>query len=224
MNIVFCGAMGYLIGTVNPAYLFGRMKGFDIRERGSGNAGATNVTLVMGKVMGLLCAILDILKSFLACRLARLLFPELVFAGVLAGCACILGHIFPVWMGFAGGKGLACLAGLVLAYNQRVFLLMLLFEVILALIVNYICVIPLSASVIFPVVYGMQTHDWIGVMLLALLIPVIVYKHLPNLRRIRAGQEARLSWLWNAKAEEARLKKNMPEEEWNRIYQESNRS
>ena len=83
---------------------------------------------------------------------------------------------------------------------------------------------PLSLCLVFPVIYGVQTHDLIGVLLLVLLIPVIFYKHLPNLKRIAAGREMRLSWLWNAKAEEARLKKNMPEEEWNRIYQESNRS
>jgi len=221
MNIVFCGAMGYLIGTVNPAYLFGRMKGFDIRERGSGNAGATNVTLVMGKVMGLLCAILDILKSFLACRLARLLFPELVFAGVLAGCACILGHIFPVWMGFAGGKGLACIGGLILAYDWKLFLLLLAMEIVFAVVTNYICVMALSIVLIFPAIYAAQTGDVTGTLLLCSLIPVVYYKHLPNIRRIIEGKEARVSWLWNAKAEEARLKDRFNEADWDKIYRKA---
>lgn len=217
MDFILCSTMGYLLGTINPAYIFGRIRGFDIRKRGSGNAGATNVTLVIGKAAGALCAALDILKSFVAYKLARMLFPMLAYAGILAGCACILGHIFPAWMNFSGGKGLACIGGLILAYDAKVFLLLLTLEVLLALAVNYICVMALSVSVIFPAVYLWQTGEIIGTLLLAALIPVIFYKHLPNLKRILTGQEARLSWLWNAKAEENRLKKRFSEQEWNRM-------
>ena len=218
MNVLFCGAMGYLIGSVNPAYIFGKLRGFDIRRHGSGNAGATNVTLIMGKVAGLLCALLDIFKSFLAYTLARLLFPLTAFAGVLAGCACVLGHIFPVFMGFAGGKGLACIGGLILAYDWKLFLLLLSLEIVLTLIVGYICVIPLSVTVVFPLIYAAQTRDLTGLLLLFLLIPIVYYKHLPNLRRIREGREARISWLWNSKAEEDRLKERFSEQEWTQIY------
>lgn len=217
MHVVFCGTMGYLLGSINPAYIFGKLRGFDIRKRGSGNAGATNVTLVMGKAVGLVCALLDIFKSFIAYRLAKALFPLSAFAGVLAGCACILGHIFPVWMGFAGGKGLACIGGLILAYNWKLFLLLLAMEIILALVTNYICVMALSITLIFPVIYAVQTGDVTGTLLLCTLIPVVYYKHLPNIRRILSGREARLSWLWNAKAEEDRLKAKYDDQEWDRI-------
>jgi len=221
MNAILCAAMGYLLGSINPAYIFGKLRGFDIRARGSGNAGATNVTLIMGKAAGLLCALLDILKSFFAYRIARLLFPATAFVGVLAGCACILGHIFPVWMGFAGGKGLACIGGLILAYNGKLFLLLLALEIVLALVTNYICVMALSICIIFPVIYAVQTGDMIGTLLLLTLIPVVYYKHMPNIRRIIAGKEARVSWLWNAKAEEDRLKEKFDNQEWNRIYRKA---
>ena len=221
MNFALCAAIGYLIGNVNPAYIFGRLRGFDIRGRGSGNAGATNVTLVMGKITGLLCALLDIFKSYAAYKLARLLFPMLSFAGILASVCCILGHIFPFWMNFNGGKGLASMGGMILAYDWRLFLMLLTAEVALALIVNYICVMPLSVCLLFPVIYGMQTNDWAGILLLMLLIPVVFYKHMPNLRRIVSGREARLSWLWNAQAEEARLKERFSDDEWNRIYRKA---
>jgi len=89
------------------------------------------------------------------------------------------------------------------------------------LICQYICVMPLSVSVIFPVIYGMQTGDAVGVLLLTVLIPVVVYKHLPNLRRILTGQEARISWLWNAEKEEARLKERFSEKEWKQIYRKA---
>ena len=222
MDILLCGAAGYLIGTINPAYIFGKLRGFDIRKRGSGNAGATNVTLVMGKAAGLLCALLDILKSFIAYRIAKLIFPMTAFAGMLAGTACIIGHIFPAWMGFAGGKGLACIGGVILAYDWQLFLRLLLLEILLVLILQYICVMPLSISVIFPIIYGKQTGDLIGAALLCALIPVIVYKHMPNIRRIFAGQEARISWLWNAQKEEERLQQQFSEQEWKKIYRKAN--
>lgn len=116
------------------------------------------------------------------------------------------------------------MGGMVLAYNWRLFLILLAAEVILALINHYICVMPLSLCLIFPVIYTLQTSDAIGTLLLLALIPVVFYKHIPNLRRIAAGQEARLSWLWNAKDEEERLKKRFSDEEWNRIYRKSDQN
>lgn len=221
MEILVCSAIGYILGTINPAYIFGRLRGFDIRRRGSGNAGATNVVLIMGKAAGALCAALDIFKSFFAYKLAKMLFPALTYAGILAGCACVLGHIFPVWMGFSGGKGLASMGGLVLAYNAKLFLILLAVEVILTLLVNYICFMPLSLCVILPIIYALQTGDPVGTLLLASLIPVVFYKHLPNLRRILAGQEARVSWLWNKENEEARLKEKFSEQEWKTLYRKA---
>ena len=223
MSIALCGTMGYLLGMVNQAYIIGRLRVFDILQRGSCNAGATNVTLIMGKLAGLICALLDIFKSYAAYKLAKWLFPMLSFAGVLAGCACVLGHIFPAWMQFSGGKGLACIGGLILAYDKKVFALMLLAEIVLALIVNYIIVVPLSAVVVFPALYLLQTGEVIGTLLLLALIPVVYYKHLPNIRRLMKGQEARLSWLWSPEKEEARLKESIPDAEWKRLYMKVNK-
>lgn len=222
MSVASCCLLGYLLGAINPAYIFGKLYGFDIRGRGSGNAGATNVTLVIGKAAGLLCALLDIFKSYAAYKLARILFPLLTYAGILAGCCCVLGHIFPVWMNFAGGKGLACIGGLILAYDVKLFFILLLAEILLTLITQYICVMPLSICVIFPAIYAYQTRSWIGTLILASLIPVVIYKHLPNIRRILTGQEARISWLWNAEREEARLKERFTDQEWNQIYRKAN--
>lgn len=221
MDVILCGGMGYLLGTVNPAYIFGRLRGFDIRGRGSGNAGATNVTMVMGKLAGLICALLDIFKAYAAYRLAKLLFPAMSFASALAGFCCILGHIFPFWMNFSGGKGLACFGGVILAYSWRWFAVLLTLEAILALIINYICVVPLSISVVFPVLYGVTTQDAIGALLFTALIPVVFYKHLPNIRRILNGKEARMSWLWNPQEEEARLKEQYSESEWKKVYRKA---
>lgn len=223
MQVILCAAMGYLIGSINPSYILGRIKGVDIRKHGSGNAGATNATMIMGKAVGLLCALLDIFKAFAAYKLAVRLFPLLVYAGVLAGTACVIGHIFPVWMGFSGGKGLACIGGMILAHNWRLFLTLLAAEIVLVLLLRYICAMALSVSIIFPMTYVWSTGDLIGMATLLLLVPVVVYKHLPNLRRIKEGKEARISWLWNPEAEERRLEKEFTDQEWKQIYKKVGR-
>lgn len=221
-SVFLCAAMGYLLGMINPAYIFGRLHGLDVRRIGSRNAGATNATMIMGKKTGFLCMLIDVFKAFAAYRTAVRLFPMLTFAGVLAGVACVLGHVFPAWMHFSGGKGLACMLGMMLAHNWKLFIALLIAEILFVLAVGYICMMALSLSVIFPAAYVIGTGDMIGFCLLALLIPVVVYKHLPNVRRIFEGKEMRVSWLWNAKAEEARIVGKYSSQEWKSLYKKVN--
>ena len=196
MQIILCAVMGYLIGNINPAYILSRLKGFDIRERGSGNAGASNVTLVMGKKAGIFTALFDISKAFVASVIAVSLFPALRYAKILSGVSCIMGHIFPFLMKFHGGKGLACLGGVVLAFNPVVFLLLLLAEVVIALVSDYISVVAPSGTVIFTLVYALLTKDITGTVMLALTSVVILCKHIENFRRICNGTETHISFLW----------------------------
>lgn len=193
---LLCMAAGYLIGTLNPAYIIAKLHGFDIREKGSGNAGASNAVITMGKAVGLVIALIDIAKAWFSVYLARRFFPELTYGAELAGICTILGHIFPFTMGFRGGKGLASLGGVILAFNTKVFCIMFLGELLLALILDYICVVPLTASVVFPFVYYFITGQILGTIFYALLIPLFYYKHIENLRRILAGTEAKISYLW----------------------------
>lgn len=211
MNAAACALMGYMMGTVNPAYILGKIKGMDIRTVGSGNAGASNAVLMLGKVFGFFCMIFDILKAFLAYRIAKKLYPALRFAGILAGVACILGHIFPVWMGFSGGKGLACIGGLILAYNWKLFSIMLVGEILFVLIVDYICLMALSVSAVFPLIYLLQTGDMIGTGLLLVVTAVMFYKHRENLQRIKDKKEVRVSFLWKRDEEIERLRDKYPE-------------
>lgn len=214
MRYLCCVLIGYLMGMLNPSYILARIHGFDIRKRGSGNAGASNALLLFGKLRGMLCAVFDIAKAAGAVCLTRLVFPgdALVFA--VTATACILGHIFPVYMGFRGGKGLACLAGTILAFDLRVFGVMLACELVVALATNYICFVPMTAAVAFPFVYGIMTGDARGVLLLSTVAVVVLLRHGENIRRIRMGRELRLSYLWNKKKETARMQENYPEDEW----------
>lgn len=205
-KLFLCALIGYLIGGINPSYIIARVKGFDIRKHGSGNAGASNAVITMGKKVGVFSAIFDIVKAFASVYIARyVILPTTAFAACLAGSACIIGHIFPVFMGFRGGKGLACLGGVILALNPMVFVVLLCLELILVLIIDYICIVPITASVIYPVLYGVIAGDRIGAMIFVLVTVVVLYKHIENVRRIRNGTEAHFSYLWKKDREIERL-------------------
>ena len=201
VKILICLAAGYFIGSISPSFLIGRIKGYDVRKSGSGNAGASNTVIMAGKLLGLLVALLDIFKAWAAWYICRVLFPELELAPLLGGAACIIGHMYPVFLRFHGGKGLACLGGVILAYNPKTFLIMLAVALTLGVITNYVCIVTVSMSFIFPAWYGLVTSFWLGAMVLAApAIPVFI-KHIENFRRIGSGQELRLSYLWDKDAE-----------------------
>ena len=207
MSYLLSAVMGYLVGTVNPAFILAKLHGFDIREKGSRNAGASNALLLFGKARGALCAVFDIAKAaFIIWLTGHIFAPINTFA--VTATACILGHIFPFYMRFKGGKGLACIAGTVLAYDIRVFGIMLAAELIVVLATKYICFVPITASIAFPAVYGIMDRDIWGAFLLILVAVVVFSKHLVNLKRIRVGREARISYLWSRDKETARLKEN----------------
>lgn len=211
MNILIylsCIVVGYLVGTFNPAYLLAKYKGFDIRKRGSGNAGASNALILLGKARGAICAVLDIAKAFAVVFLMKKLFPDHSLVYPLTSVAVILGHIFPFYMKFKGGKGLACLCGVIMCYDWRYFLIALTVEIVIALVTNYICFIPITASVAFPISYGIMRHDIWGMLILFVSTAVILMRHMENLSRIRQGTEVHISYLWNKEKEIKRLEDN----------------
>ncbi len=198
-SIICCIVLGYLLGTFNTAYIIGLTKGIDIRAHGSGNAGASNTTTVLGKKFGVICALCDIVKAVLAYKLAEVLFPALPIAGILSGAFCIVGHIFPFWMGFKGGKGLASLAGCVLAYNWKLFLIYLALAVIFILVVDYIALLTCAGAATFPFVYHFLSGNLYITLLLMTIGTIMVLKHTSNFKRILAGQEKKVSSLWKKK-------------------------
>ena len=197
MKYVLCIFIGYLMGAINPSYIIAKIRGFDIREKGSGNAGASNALIIFGKVVGVVCALFDIAKTTFAIWLCGKLFPELTYSFAVTGVACILGHVFPFYMEFRGGKGLACLGGMILAFDWRVFLILLAAEIVVAVATDYICFVPLTASAVFPIVYGIMRQDARGALIISLILPLMIYKHKENLKRIKQKTEMPFSFLWN---------------------------
>ncbi|WP_297956507.1 glycerol-3-phosphate acyltransferase [uncultured Ruminococcus sp.] len=208
MQIVVCALIGYFFGNINPAFIIGKFKGFDIRKRGSGNAGASNTVITVGKKAGLAVALFDIFKAVAASLIAAYFFPQIKFAKILSGSCCILGHIFPLLMKFHGGKGLASLGGTILAFNPCVFILMLGFEIILGFSMDYVCIVPVTGSVIFTMIYALLTGDPIGTAILSAVSLIILFKHIENFKRIQNGTEAHISFLWKKDQEIARIRKN----------------
>ena len=197
--------IGYAMGCISPSFLIGKLHGIDVREEGSGNAGASNTVIMVGKMAGLTVALLDILKSARAWWICAMFFPGLAVAGPIAGSAAIVGHIFPVTLHFHGGKGLACIGGVVLAYSPRALLVLLGVALLIGIVTRYVAVVTVSMSVIWPLYYGLATALWVGAAILAVPALPIFCKHLENFRRIRTGEELRLSFLWNRESELARI-------------------
>ena len=205
LQVLACLLTGYLLGSLSPSFLAGRLRGYDVRESGSGNAGASNTVILVGRFAGLIVALLDILKAACAWWLCAALFPELRLSGILGGVGAILGHMFPLWLRFHGGKGLACLGGVILAYDWRTLLLMLAVAVAIGIVTNYVAVATVSMSVIWPVYYGLRTAFWLGAGVLLVPAVPIFLRHLVNFRRIRKGEELRLRYLWRKDEELQRI-------------------
>lgn len=181
--------LGYLLGCSNMAYYISRAKAKDIRSAGSGNLGASNATVLFGWKAGIAVALHDIGKAALAVILAKLLFPDLEHAGAAAGVASVMGHIFPFYLRFKGGKGLASYLGMTLALNWKLALIAAVLIVLVTLVTDYIVVGTFSTIVLVPTYLGIVAHRLIPAAIICLASVVIFWKHRENIVRIAKGQE-----------------------------------
>ncbi|MBR3949101.1 MAG: glycerol-3-phosphate acyltransferase [Oscillospiraceae bacterium] len=189
MGYVIAVVVGYMLGCSSMAYYIGLIKKKDIRTAGSGNLGASNATVLFGWGAGVAVALHDIGKAVLAVLLAKLLFPQLEYIGEAAGVACVLGHIFPFFLKFKGGKGLASYFGMTLALNWKLALIVAAVIILATLITDFISVGALSSIVVVPVYMGIATRNLILVAILCVATLVMFFKHWENIVRIRNGQE-----------------------------------
>lgn len=179
----------YLIGTSNLSFYISKWKGVDIREKGSKNLGASNAMVVFGWMFGIAVGIHDIGKAVLSVLLAQAIFPELPFIGAVAGVACILGHIFPFYLKFKGGKGFASYYGMTLALNWKLALIIGVIIILATLITDYIVVATTLTVTIVPTYLGIATHNWMLPAILLIATIVIILKHRMNYVRIVNGTE-----------------------------------
>lgn len=182
---------GYLLGCSSMAYYVSRWKKVNLSTNGSGNLGASNTTILLGWRMGILVALHDIFKGAAAVLLAKWLLPDLTYAPVVAGCACVMGHMYPFYLKGKGGKGFASYTGMLLALDWRLGLALIGVSLLVTFLSDYIVVGTLTTVVVGPVWIGF-TQSWVSAVIMLAVTAVIFYKHRENLHRILRGSEVGL--------------------------------
>ena len=193
-------ATSYLLGSLPSGYLAGRMAGVDIRQHGSGNIGATNVLRVLGKPYGVAVFVIDAGKGFVPVRIAYALFaasPHPEYYAIIAAVLVVLGHAFPVWLKFRGGKGVATSAGAVVALVPLAAAAAIAVWFLIFLPTRYVSLASIVAALSLPLICALMLHLRLanGTALLyfsVIIALLIVWRHRGNLARLRAGTEPRL--------------------------------
>ena len=189
MGYFLAAILGYLLGCSNLAYYISRAFKRDIRKDGSGNLGASNATILFGWKAGASVAVHDIGKAVLAVILAKGLFPNLEYAGAAAGVAAVLGHIFPFYLKFKGGKGTASFLGLTLALNWKLALAVVALLVLATIITDYIVIGTFSAIVVVPAYMGFFLQNLILMAIICIASFAIFWKHRENIGRMLRREE-----------------------------------
>ena len=190
----------YLIGSIPSGLWIGKLfYKTDIREHGSKNLGGTNSFRVLGKKAGIAVTTIDVLKGTAAILLLKLpMFEDATIHALFLGLAAGIGHMYPIFAGFRGGKVVATSAGIILGYNWPLFVI--LFAVFfsslkLTKMVSLTSMISAVIAVIYGAVYWILTGDFTLFILLALLCTFIIYRHRENIKRIKAGTEPKVKWI-----------------------------
>ncbi len=194
--------ISYLLGSIPSGYLVAKSQGIDIRQHGSKNIGATNVLRVMGKKWGYFVFFCDVLKGFVSVKLGFLLAgsfdANVTLAGVVAALCCILGHNYPVWLAFKGGKGIATSAGVVIAlFPPLIVLLMGIVWLLVFWLSRYVSLASISAAAALPIAVALLgpyvgiNDYWLVLCFSVVAAALAVWRHRTNITRLLNGTESR---------------------------------
>ena len=189
MEYIYTSIISYLLGTFNTAFFLAKAKGFDIRERGSMNAGASNAKLNLGWGAGILTGLADMLKAIAAILLCSYLFPNNEIIPFLAGAMAIVGHIFPFYLKFRGGKGFASYIGMLIALDWKLAVAIMILTVIITFVTNYIALATLTVITIVPFYFLYKKTNICCVLILFAIAALIAFKHRINIRRMINHEE-----------------------------------
>lgn len=187
--------LAYLLGSIPFALIVGKIGyGIDIREHGSGNLGGTNTFRVLGKKAGLIVTSADILKGTLAASLPLIFGLEDVLHPLLIGIAAVIGHTYPIFAKFKGGKAVATSAGVLLAYSPLLFLILIISFFTSLFISKYVSLSSMIAGII-GIIYSLFTGDIPLIIVITLLTSFVIYRHRSNISRIINGTEPKIKWM-----------------------------
>ena len=192
-QIIIAILIGYAFGCIQPAYILSKLVGkMDIREQGSGNAGASNVTAIMGWKYGFIVGLVDILKGIFAVLVVKWIYPGSPDLAYLSGIMAILGHIFPFYMKFRGGKGVATLVGMMFGLNWKLGLLFVLLVALPALLADFIVAGSFTAFIALPIVTYILEYPVAFTLISACLTILCFYLHRANIQRIINKEELKI--------------------------------
>ena len=198
---IIISIIAYFIGSISFSVIFSRkFAGFDVRDKGSGNAGTTNVLRTVGKKVAALTLLCDVLKGVLAIGIA--LIASKLWTNVnnevlkyLAGFFAILGHTFPIFFEFRGGKGVATSLGVLITLNWKIGLICLVFGVILIALTKMVSVGSIMSAILFPILMVFMGDVGFKSILVSILIALlVVFNHRTNIKRLKNGTENKLSF------------------------------
>jgi acyl phosphate:glycerol-3-phosphate acyltransferase len=206
IELIVKGTLSYAIGSVVGSLLIGKLRGIDIRTVGSGNAGATNMLRAQGKAVALAVLVIDIVKGWIAtCLIAAWHIPGIAadpelhaWATTVCGLAVIIGHVYPVWYGFRGGKGVATFLGAVLGVSPMLVLVAAVVWLVMTILLGYVGLASMvaAAAVGATIVVGTLSHRT-PLLAFGIFAPLlIIYTHRGNIARMREGKESRARRIW----------------------------
>ena len=211
INYVVVAVVSYLIGSICFSVIFTKkFAGFDVREKGSGNAGSTNVLRTAGKLPALLTLVCDVLKGVAAVLIA-LLVGQMINADAktrallvqLAGLCVVIGHTFPIFFKFKGGKGVATSLGVILIINWEIGLICLVYALILMALSRMVSLGSISASILYPIlcmftaehyIIGGQEAHFAYIIFGIIMAIIIIFNHRENIKRLAEGTENKISF------------------------------
>jgi glycerol-3-phosphate acyltransferase PlsY len=195
LAILICCVVGYLVGSINFAIILSKKYNDDVRTHGSKNAGATNMLRTYGKKAALMTFLGDFLKAILVCFLGRFCWG--ILGAYLAGLFCVLGHVFPVFFKFKGGKGVSTTAGVMLACDVPTFLVIFVLYFGVFLASKFVSAASVMSALMYPfILYGVDTFVLGGCPYVAyalIIALLVVFKHKDNIKRLREGKENKFS-------------------------------
>ena len=201
MPYIIVSILAYFIGSISFSVIFSRkFAGFDVREKGSKNAGSTNVLRTVGKKAAILTLTCDVLKGVLAVVIA--IIASKIWKDVnvqllkyIAGFLAILGHTFPIFFEFRGGKGVATSLGVLLTLNWKIGLVCLIFALLIMAFTKIVSIGSILAAVLYPIltIFMGGTNFWC-IVISILIALLVIFNHRSNLKRLKEGKENKLSF------------------------------
>lgn len=189
MGYILTVFLSYLLGSSNMAFYLSKLRRIDLKEHGSGNLGASNATILLGWRVGVAVGAHDILKAMVAVLVSQTVFPELPYIGAIAGGSCVLGHIFPFYLKFKGGKGFASYLGMTIALNWKIAIVVLLAVLVVTVLTDYIVAGTTMTIISVPLSLAIAERSVILMLILLVATAMMLVQHRENYARMRDGTE-----------------------------------